>query len=228
MYLRACSGLAEPKSFRKNPEWQLVVGKRACKAFGEPFGPGVTMLPGQSVPEGVLRDNTSAVFGQVGTCSAGDVLGVTHWRSGGTRSAHTFCRVYSALSHKDVHAPFFDDELWLTEASAGKDAEEVHSSQKVAAFGEVDDIASLSTDCLTEALSSSDDDDFTWESLKPSKCPQAFVERGFTSEEVESLNGASTWKWGSTWKKLTETLRATLRLNLDGPAERNSAGARQS
>eukprot|EP00971_Amphidinium_carterae_P102425 2027861-Amphidinium_carterae.1 len=28
------------------------------------------VLPGQSVPEGVLRDNTSAIFGQAGTCSA--------------------------------------------------------------------------------------------------------------------------------------------------------------
>eukprot|EP00971_Amphidinium_carterae_P072354 1431303-Amphidinium_carterae.1 len=34
--------------------------------------------------------------------------------------------------------------------------------------------------------------------------------------------------WRSTWKRLTETLRATLRLNHDRPAERNSAGARQS
>eukprot|EP00971_Amphidinium_carterae_P326523 6457376-Amphidinium_carterae.1 len=40
-------------------------------------------------------------------------------------------------------------------------------------------------DCLTEVLSSSDDDDSTWESLEPSKCPQGFVERGFASKEEE-------------------------------------------
>eukprot|EP00971_Amphidinium_carterae_P033090 651424-Amphidinium_carterae.2 len=56
---------------------------------------------------------------------------------------------------------------------ATKDAEGgTLSSNKVAALGEVEDIASLSTDCLMEALSSSDDDDFTWESLEPSQCPR--------------------------------------------------------
>eukprot|EP00971_Amphidinium_carterae_P033089 651424-Amphidinium_carterae.1 len=41
-------------------------------------------LPGQSVPEGVVRDNTSAAFVQVGTCSADEISGVTQRRSGGT------------------------------------------------------------------------------------------------------------------------------------------------
>eukprot|EP00971_Amphidinium_carterae_P254061 5043851-Amphidinium_carterae.1 len=81
------------------------------------------------------------------------------------------------MSKEELFAPVFDDELWLTEGPAGKDAEGgTLSSNNVVALGEVDDIASLSTDYLTEALSSSDDDDSTWESLSPSKCPHAFVE----------------------------------------------------
>eukprot|EP00971_Amphidinium_carterae_P220519 4377917-Amphidinium_carterae.1 len=39
-------------------------------------------LPGQSVPEDVVHDNTSAAFVQVGTFSAGEVLGVAQRRSG--------------------------------------------------------------------------------------------------------------------------------------------------
>eukprot|EP00971_Amphidinium_carterae_P146631 2906263-Amphidinium_carterae.2 len=71
-------------------------------------------------------------------------------------------------------------------------------------MGEVDDIASLSTDCLTEALSSSDDDS-TWESLEPSKCPQAFVDGGFASQEEEvdgdvACYAASQPQWTSRAK----------------------------
>eukprot|EP00971_Amphidinium_carterae_P252730 5017691-Amphidinium_carterae.1 len=40
-------------------------------------------------------------------------------------------------------------------------------NNKDVAMGEVDDITSLSTDCLTEQPSSSNEDDFTWESLAP-------------------------------------------------------------
>eukprot|EP00971_Amphidinium_carterae_P335633 6471598-Amphidinium_carterae.1 len=46
-------------------------------------------------------------------------------------------------------------------------------------------ITSLSTDCWTEQLSSSDEDGFTWESSALEKCPQAFVERGFATELEE-------------------------------------------
>eukprot|EP00971_Amphidinium_carterae_P335634 6471598-Amphidinium_carterae.2 len=41
--------------------------------------------PGQSIPKRVLCNNTAAVMGQVGFCSAGNVLGGTHRRSGGGR-----------------------------------------------------------------------------------------------------------------------------------------------
>eukprot|EP00971_Amphidinium_carterae_P131890 2612603-Amphidinium_carterae.1 len=60
--------------------------------------PSDRVLPGQSVAEGVLCDNTSAAFGQVGTCSLREVLDVTLRRSGGARSARTSCRADSALS----------------------------------------------------------------------------------------------------------------------------------
>eukprot|EP00971_Amphidinium_carterae_P207751 4122181-Amphidinium_carterae.1 len=53
------------------------------------------------------------------------------------------------------------------------------------AMSEVDDVTSISTDCLTEQPSSSDEDNFTWESLAPVKCPKTFVERGFASELEE-------------------------------------------
>eukprot|EP00971_Amphidinium_carterae_P241860 4802296-Amphidinium_carterae.1 len=64
-------------------------------------------------------------------CSSGKVLGVSQRRSGGTRSAHTSCRVDSALSDGELHTPFYDDELWLTEAPAGKDAEGGTLSSKI-------------------------------------------------------------------------------------------------
>eukprot|EP00971_Amphidinium_carterae_P203186 4032269-Amphidinium_carterae.1 len=63
----------------------------------------------------------------------GEVSGVLQRRSGGTRAAHPSCQVDSVLSDKELHVPFFDDELWL----AGKDAEGgTHNSNKVAALRE--------------------------------------------------------------------------------------------
>eukprot|EP00971_Amphidinium_carterae_P174326 3455663-Amphidinium_carterae.1 len=54
--------------------------------FGVPEQLSVTpsdqVLPGQSVPEDVVRDDTSAALVQVGTFSAGEVLGVAQRRSG--------------------------------------------------------------------------------------------------------------------------------------------------
>eukprot|EP00971_Amphidinium_carterae_P019378 381542-Amphidinium_carterae.1 len=76
----------------------------------------------------------------------------------------------------------FDNELWLTEAPAGKDAEGATLSSHKVALGEDDDITSLPADYLTEELSSSDEDDFIWELLEPTKCPQTFAARGCASE----------------------------------------------
>eukprot|EP00971_Amphidinium_carterae_P267674 5310069-Amphidinium_carterae.1 len=165
-----------------------------CNLFTGPFwctrqlsvSPSDQELPGQSVPEGVVRDNTSAASVQGWNFFSGRSFGcypkviglypvsLAEW----TRRCQTI--------HGEMRAPFFDEELWLTEAPAAKYAEGgTLSSNRVVALGEVGDIASLSTDCLTEVLSSSDDNDSIWESLEPSKCPQAFVERGFASEEEE-------------------------------------------
>eukprot|EP00971_Amphidinium_carterae_P103251 2043736-Amphidinium_carterae.1 len=51
------------------------------------------------------------------------------------------------------------------------------------------EITSLSMDCLSEELSSSDEDEddmgVVQLSLEPTKCPQAFAERGFASESEE-------------------------------------------
>eukprot|EP00971_Amphidinium_carterae_P046115 907741-Amphidinium_carterae.2 len=55
-------------------------------------------------------------------------------------------------------------------------------NKKVAALGNDGETASLSSDCLQEDQSSSDVDDFTWESFEPTKCPQAFKPRGFASD----------------------------------------------
>eukprot|EP00971_Amphidinium_carterae_P286057 5679829-Amphidinium_carterae.1 len=49
-------------------------------------------------------------------------------------------------------------------------------------LGEDGETVSLTTDCLMEDLSSSEDEDFTWEALAPEKRLQAFQARGFASE----------------------------------------------
>eukprot|EP00971_Amphidinium_carterae_P248291 4929333-Amphidinium_carterae.1 len=96
---------------------------------------------------------------QVVTCSQGGIFGVPEQLSvcppdlelpGQTVSAGVVLDL--VLSDKELHAPFHDDGLWLTEAPAGKDAEGgTLSSNKAVALGEDDDITSLSTE-----LSSSD------------------------------------------------------------------------
>eukprot|EP00971_Amphidinium_carterae_P203291 4034246-Amphidinium_carterae.1 len=50
------------------------------------------------------------------------------------------------------------------------------------ALGKDGETASLTSDCLQEELSSSDDDGSTWEPLKPTKCPQASATRACASE----------------------------------------------
>eukprot|EP00971_Amphidinium_carterae_P314541 6252040-Amphidinium_carterae.1 len=100
---------------------QLVHGEafwRTRTVFQELFGPGGTR---QSVPEGILCNSTSAVFGQVGTCSAGSFLGGTHRQSGGTGRPSPLAEWTRRCQKKELFAPLFDDELWLTEASAGKE-----------------------------------------------------------------------------------------------------------
>eukprot|EP00971_Amphidinium_carterae_P321204 6384153-Amphidinium_carterae.3 len=54
-----------------------------------------------------------------------------------------------------------------------------HNKDEV--LGEDGETASLTSDRLQEDLSSSDDKDFSWEALEPTKCPQAFQARGFVS-----------------------------------------------
>eukprot|EP00971_Amphidinium_carterae_P328670 6460663-Amphidinium_carterae.1 len=76
------------------------------------------VLPGQLVPKGVLRDNTSAVFGQAGTCSA-----LNQRASGSCPVCPHLLPSGFGVVRQELHAPFFDHALWLTEALAGKDAE---------------------------------------------------------------------------------------------------------
>eukprot|EP00971_Amphidinium_carterae_P342928 6482405-Amphidinium_carterae.1 len=102
---------------------------------------------------------------------------------------------------------------------ARKDAEGgILSSNKVVALGEVADVASLSTECLTQVLLSSDDeDDSIWESLEPHSAPK--LVQSVDSPQKKNKNGSSTWKWRSTWKRLSKTLRDTRRLDPTGSAE---------
>eukprot|EP00971_Amphidinium_carterae_P129759 2570206-Amphidinium_carterae.1 len=71
-------------------------------------------------------------------------------------------------------APFFDDELWLSEELAGLDAEgdalgiqQVEDGDTVSLSTDFlqEDLCSSLEDCWKEKLSSSDEEDFTWEDL---------------------------------------------------------------
>eukprot|EP00971_Amphidinium_carterae_P257233 5106625-Amphidinium_carterae.2 len=64
-------------------------------------------------------------------------------RSGDTRSAYPACRVNSALSYKELRAPVFDDEAWLSEVPSETVAKGVTlSSNKVEALEEHGEILS--------------------------------------------------------------------------------------
>eukprot|EP00971_Amphidinium_carterae_P274694 5451092-Amphidinium_carterae.2 len=101
-------------------------------------------------------------------------------------------------------------------------------------MGEVDDIISLSKDCLTEQLSSSDEDDFTWGSLAPVKCPKlcrAWDRHGDLAKHFEEVDedvahyAASQPKWTNraklSWRK-TKTGRRRARRGGSGGSTRST------
>eukprot|EP00971_Amphidinium_carterae_P136106 2696984-Amphidinium_carterae.1 len=149
---------------------------RLTRKRGEDCHKSDRELPGRQADK---HDNTSAAFELVGTCSAasaGEVFGVPHRRPGDTRSAHPVCRENSALSSKELHAPLCDEETWLTEGFSGAFAKRATlRNNKDEVWGEDGETASLTSECLQEDLSSSDDKDFSWEALEPTKCPQTFA-----------------------------------------------------
>eukprot|EP00971_Amphidinium_carterae_P059370 1173775-Amphidinium_carterae.2 len=116
-------------------------------------------------------DNTPAAFEQVGICSAGEVFGVPHRRSGDTRSAYPACRGNSGWSSKELYAPLCGDEDWLTEGPSGE----------------------VASDCLQEDLSSCDDEDFSWEASEPTTCPIKLFKRAVSPQSRRS--GTSTCIW---------------------------------
>eukprot|EP00971_Amphidinium_carterae_P181693 3604831-Amphidinium_carterae.2 len=70
-------------------------------------------------------------------------------------------------------------------------------------------------------LSSSDDEDFSWEALEPTKCPPAFKARGLASEQPEQE------ECDFYLKRMKKMWRVTLHLASKGLAERNSAGGKK-
>eukprot|EP00971_Amphidinium_carterae_P026324 519190-Amphidinium_carterae.1 len=93
------------------------------------------------------------------------------------------------LSIRELQAPILDDEAWCSDAQTSEtDARAGTLGTKVEALGEDGETASLSTDCLQEDLSSSNDDDFSLASLEQMSGPQGckgFYAHGFDSEESE-------------------------------------------
>eukprot|EP00971_Amphidinium_carterae_P042028 825674-Amphidinium_carterae.2 len=204
-------------------------------------GAGVGRLRGFSgghIPEEVFAVQLCTSGLEAGTPPAERWFCRVHTAEGGGRAECHWCTtkpVTKAIgSYPELHAPFFDDKTWFSEAqSSGRGANGVTlCNNKVAAFGEDGETAPLSTDCLQEDLSSSDDDDFPWESLEPTKCPQAFTAGAFASEleewnfdmemakHFEEVNedvashAASQPKWNSraklSWRK-TQTGRRRAR-----------------
>eukprot|EP00971_Amphidinium_carterae_P191561 3801431-Amphidinium_carterae.1 len=122
-------------------------------------------------------------------------------------------------------------ELWLSEELAGPDVEG-DALQKV----EDGDTVSLSTECLqedlcssledswTEEVSSSDEEDFTWEDLGPTRSPLAFQARGSASKQEE-------WNFycslANHAKEVDEDLASYATPRLKALAERNSVGGEQ-
>eukprot|EP00971_Amphidinium_carterae_P268176 5320605-Amphidinium_carterae.1 len=87
-------------------------------------------------------------------------------------------------------------------------------STRVEALGEDGETASLSTDCLQEHPSSSDEGDFSWASLEQLSGPQGSKARGIDSELED---------WSFQWKKAASHFEELER----DVASRNSAGGRQ-
>eukprot|EP00971_Amphidinium_carterae_P285089 5659292-Amphidinium_carterae.1 len=83
--------------------------------------------------------SSEEVFDQISSAEREDVVGVPKRKSGVTRVAHPAGRANSALSSKELEVAL-EAPRWT--------------------------FWSLSTDCLQEDLSSSDDDDFSWASLE--------------------------------------------------------------
>eukprot|EP00971_Amphidinium_carterae_P029364 577942-Amphidinium_carterae.1 len=87
---------------------------------------------------------------------------------GATRVAHPDRREHPALSFEALQSPIIDDETWLSEVCTPQPttkAIDTLGNTQCGTMCEDDATTSMSTDCLYGDLSSSDDDETSWDSL---------------------------------------------------------------